>query len=390
MKIVYITGGLTPYRIAFCDCLRRHLEFGKKGEVKLFWLTEEGFNSNYDNSKLMRPYGELLKGKTIVLPDHTTRFMINPEITSKVISEKPDFIIMGGSWTNPSTWMLLAQKRKLHAPVYFWAESHYHNGLKRKQRSMWKEFIKKKIYNRFDGFFVPGKYAAEAIQLTKCKNCENCIKLPNLIENNRYVEAVQRRKDKEHLRAQYNIENKKTVLFTPSRLVDLKGLVEFLENGKVNLAQNGFVWIIAGMGSLKDQIANIAEKERIDVRLVGFVDQDTIIDYLALSDWFLLPSLSDPNPLSVIEALWAELPLALSIYTGNNPEVLKDGVNGILFDTLSSKSVNNALNRIKRYDSAMLERAAIASGTIARRDFDMEEQTEKIIGIIEEVLSNNE
>lgn len=386
MKIVFITGGVTPYRIAFCDSMNNYMCENKLGCLKLFLMSEHSFNNNYDNNSLMRPYAEILEGKTLVMKDGTTRFIINPNIAKRVMHEKPDFIILGGAWTHPSTWILLKNKKKIKAPIYFWAESHFHNGLKRKQKTIWKEIVKKIIYNGFDGFFVPGVYAKEAIEETGCKNANCCIQLPNLVENERYMQAALHKEQKYLLRDKYRIEKDKIVLFTPSRLVDLKGINEFMENGRNELKDNRIIWLIAGMGPLKEKIQKYAKKNSIDMRLLGFVGQEAIIEYLTLADWFVLPSLSDPNPLSVIEALWAELPLALSKYVGNNPETLRDGENGVLFDTLSQSSVCEAIQKMKSAKSEWLKRAQKKSGKIAKEQFDMMPQIQKLLAEIERIV----
>lgn len=387
MKIIYITGGLTPYRIAFCDEVNKYLYESGKGILKLFLLSDEGFNTNYNNDMLMRPYAEFIPGKTLVLKDNTTRFMINPGISKKVRKEKPDFIVLGGSWAHPSTWILLSQKRRLKVPIYFWAESHFHNGLKRKQNTWWKKIIKKKVYNRFDGFFVPGQYAKEAIIKTHSKRANNCVQLPNLVDGKKYSIAVERRKNKYLLRERYDVKQEKIILFTSSRLVDLKGLLEFLHNGREELSDSNFEWIIAGMGPLEEEIKKYALQNGIDIRLIGFVKQDVIIDYLALADWFLLPSLSDPNPLSVIEALWAGLPLALSQYVGNTPETLQDGKNGFIFDTLLKKSVCDLLTKIRTCELSEAK-ASVISQSIAQNYFDITEQSIAFIRNIEGIIKN--
>lgn len=390
MKVLYITGGLTPYRVAFCDKINQYLTAEDKGELKLLLLSAQGFNSNYDNNKLMRSYAEFIGGKTITLRDHTTRFMINPSIVKKVRKERPDFIILGGSWTHPSTWLLLLGKKKINAPIYFWAESHFYNGLKRKQKRWWKEFLKKRVYNQFDGFFVPGKYAMEAVQSTNSKNSQNCNVLPNLIENKKYLDAVEKRKNKSELRQKYNIDSDMEVFFTPSRLVDLKGILEFLDNGKEMLRKKEILWIIAGTGPLQNEIQHEAEKCGVDVRLTGFIGQEEIINYLALTDYFLLPSLSDPNPLSVIEALWAGLPLILSKYVGNVPETLQNGENGFVFDTLSRNDVERVLTMCSSVDDEWRKKASQISLQIAEKHFDIENETKILMSTIERIVCSNE
>ena len=59
------------------------------------------------------------------------------------------------------------------------------------------------------------------------------------------------------------ISNRKNriVLFTPSRLVDLKGIMEFLENGRDELKNSVITWIIAGMGPFKKSNSRILSKK---------------------------------------------------------------------------------------------------------------------------------
>ena len=59
---------------------------------------------------------------------------------------------------------------------------------------------------------------------------------------------------------------------------------------------------------------------------------------------FLLASLRDPCPLSVVEALWMSKPLLISNHCGNISEALVESKNGFSFDPLSSKSIKNNLD----------------------------------------------
>jgi glycosyltransferase involved in cell wall biosynthesis len=76
----------------------------------------------------------------------------------------------------------------------------------------------------------------------------------------------------------------------------------------------------------------IAANPSADARLLGNVDEQRMCELYAAADLFALPSFRDPNPLSVIEAGWAGLPLLVSRRCGNAPEAVEDGVNGWLID----------------------------------------------------------
>ena len=113
--------------------------------------------------------------------------------------------------------------------------------------------------------------------------------------------------------------------------------------------------------------------------MLGYCKQDMVRDLYALADVFLLPSLQDPNPLAAIEAAFTGLPLLVSKYIGNAPELVKNKINGIIFDTVSKESVSEAMNFILNVDSAWLVKAGNSSHEIAMEGFQCEIETSKLI-----------
>src|SRR5207253_3229992 len=92
----------------------------------------------------------------------------------------------------------------------------------------------------------------------------------------------------------------------------------------------------------------------------------------ASSDFFLLPSLRDPNPLSVIEAVWAGLPLIISNCCGNWPEAVEEGVNGWVVDPTSHTQLRDVFERALGLTQEERARAGAASARIARQRFSTE------------------
>lgn len=79
------------------------------------------------------------------------------------------------------------------------------------------------------------------------------------------------------------------------------------------------------------------------VKLLGMVDYDIIYKYYAIADVFIIPTLEDNWSLVVPEAMACGLPVACSIYNGCYPELVKEGVNGKLFDPLHEDTLIETL-----------------------------------------------
>ena len=89
--------------------------------------------------------------------------------------------------------------------------------------------------------------------------------------------------------------------------------------------------MVAGSGLLEDYLKARAKELAIDAYFIGPKKQEEIAYLYKNTDIFVLPSLSDPNPLTCAEALWSKKPLLVSNHVGNYPEVIKQGENGFMF-----------------------------------------------------------
>ena len=216
--------------------------------------------------------------------------------------------------------------------MYFWSESH----LKEKRnygnlKIMIREFIRKIIYKRFNGFWYAGQLSKQFIESYCGTGKEMCF-VPNLIEEVKYEEASRITKiEKDKLKLKYGIKNNKVIFICPARLSYVKGIDKFISIFAKCSKRNEAIILVAGEGEMREIIEKQVKELKLDVQLLGFRDQESIIDLYSISDVFLLPSLSDPNPLTCIEALWSGLPLLISEHCGNYPEIVKQGKNGYVF-----------------------------------------------------------
>lgn len=103
---------------------------------------------------------------------------------------------------------------------------------------------------------------------------------------------------------------------------------------------------MAGDGELRNDIEKISKNSNIDVSILNYLSQEEVAQLYCVVDFFLMPSLSDPNPLTCIEALWSGLPLLVSNHVGNYPEVVKEDKNGFVFNYDKRDELYNILDSI--------------------------------------------
>ncbi|MDB8542311.1 glycosyltransferase family 4 protein [Turicibacter sanguinis] len=313
--------------------------------------SEQDRSWNYDD--YANYYSQLLPGGSINIKYRNRLLMIhyNYSFIKQIRKYNPDLVVLSGAWILPTIIItaLYCKIFKKSTKMLFWSESHL-----LEQRSYsnivvkFRDKFRKKFYGLFDGFWTPGEMANEFVKLNSGNNHVPIFFIPNLVDN-AFFEVANNRSELEKIEIKNNlgIDEDCFVFICPARLVKDKGLIEFLNNSKNVITNKKHLIIIAGEGPLKDDIIFTAEQCKINYRMVGQQTPKDMVNLYSIGDVFLLPSLSDPNPLSVIEACWAGLPLFISRYVGNHPELLTNN-NGILFDTLDINDVEKKI--LELYD----------------------------------------
>ncbi len=100
---------------------------------------------------------------------------------------------------------------------------------------------------------------------------------------------------------------------------------------------------LIGIGPLKNQIIKLIKKlELMDfISLKGWVNHEMLFDYLLKADLFILPSLTEGLPISVLEAMSMELPVILT-KVGGMPELALD-IGSILIEKNNKSQLHNAI-----------------------------------------------
>ncbi|MCL6475066.1 MAG: glycosyltransferase family 4 protein [Firmicutes bacterium] len=135
------------------------------------------------------------------------------------------------------------------------------------------------------------------------------------------------------------------------------------------------------------------EGVRREVSALGLEQQVTVLDWvnaeqrnalLAAADVFVLPSLNEGLPMSVLEAMSWGIPVVTSP-VGGIPEVVQDGFNGFLVPPEDIPALANALQRLIEDESLRLQMGANARASVEH--LDIRRYWEKLEGIYRAVLS---
>jgi Glycosyltransferase len=213
-------------------------------------------------------------------------------------------------------------------------ESHFED----KPRSFLKEKFKKFFLSKCNAALVPGtKHKNYAISLGIKKDNVFIINGVGAINQEFSKENIAKfRLNKFETHKQLGIPPK-NFLFV-GRFSEEKNLLFLLKAfGKLkDEGVNEWGLILVGNGPQRKDIENlIAQNEIRDVLLVDFKQGIELVLYFAISEVFILPSISETWGLVVNEAMVTGLPVLISKKCGCYPDLVKDGENGFSFDPLN-------------------------------------------------------
>lgn len=119
------------------------------------------------------------------------------------------------------------------------------------------------------------------------------------------------------------------------------------------------------------------------LKLIGFVPQDDLKEYLASSDVYLFPSLCEGCASSGMEAMAAGLPV---IATKESGLPINSGVNGIIVESKNTNSIVDALITLSG-DRLMRERMGVAASLDISTNYTWEKYAERVVDVYNTLCS---
>lgn len=270
----------------------------------------------------------------------------NPSMLWNVRRMKLDWLLIASIYDTPTgilaSWMCPAKTR------ITWCEG---NTKTPGVFTGWKGALKKSVLPRYEYVAVPGVDGQRYIELAgrelKVKMPQPVF-LPNLIDETRFrPRADWPQVEIDEIRGRFLKSADEKLCLIPARLDPEKGLLEMISLLDERMLA-GWRIVILGQGALRQKILDLISEKNLSARfnVLDYIDYAEMPKFYAASDLFLLPSLKDPNPLSVIEALHSGLPVAVSFQTGNVEEAVTDGVNGWRLPVLEKDAFSVVLKEV--------------------------------------------
>lgn len=206
--------------------------------------------------------------------------------------------------------------------------------------------------------------------------------IPNAVELDRYNNAY---KNKRYdIRSRFDIPDDALVIGSVARLSPQKGLTYLITAVPDILAEVPNLHVLlVGDGPLHEELEAQARAlgVRDRVHFAGY--QQDVPGYLSAMDIFVLPSLFEGLPLSILEAMAAGLPVIATAVDGT-PEALPDGIAGRLIPPRDPSALARLVIELTN-DPPMRAQMAEA-GRIHARSFSEEVLLDRVSAVYHDVL----
>jgi glycosyltransferase involved in cell wall biosynthesis len=165
-----------------------------------------------------------------------------------------------------------------------------------------------------------------------------------------------------------------------------KGVFELIEACARLAAECRFALHFVGDGRSQREASALVSRYNLEgvVHFCGWLEGRDLQRELAEADIFVLPSWGEGLPNAMIEAMAARLPV-IATRVGAIPEVLSDGVSGLLIPTKDVTALSDALRGLLG-SAALRHRLGREAHAIAARDFSAEAAANRIESLIRQVV----
>lgn len=300
-----------------------------------------------------------LSGKAAERSINTVEFECNGKFDLKTISTIGSYVREGSidivhSHGYKANIYAVLSNRKNRRPLV----TTCHNWIVSSARSSVYAYLDKVFLKRFDAV-VPVSRTVEGLVLETGLNKKKV----RLIENGINIYRFIQEKRDTGLRSLLGIDPGSKVVGTVGRLAAEKGHKILLQSaGRVLDAYKDCFFVIVGDGKLRGELEEDARAAGIGERVIFTGARSDIPELLSIMDVFVLPSLTEGQPMALLEAMAAGKAVVAS-NVGDVKKILKDGLLGIVTPPADPGAVSEGILHYLNNPSA-----AGKAGAMARKE----------------------
>jgi len=189
----------------------------------------------------------------------------------------------------------------------------------------------------------------------------------------------------EHLLAQYNINRDGHIIITVARLVPIKDHATLLRAfRKILDVQPNVRLLILGDGPLKDELMELAKSLGVHERAHFVGHQDNTIEWLRLSNMFILSTHVEGFSSAILEAMASGLPV-IATKVGGNIESVQDGVTGFLTPPQDADAIAEKAILLMR-NPQLASSFGIAGSRVVASKFTIQSNAQNTIALYRKIL----
>ncbi|KJR99071.1 MAG: hypothetical protein VR68_09625 [Peptococcaceae bacterium BRH_c4a] len=209
---------------------------------------------------------------------------------------------------------------------------------------------KKLMYSQFEGFLAG--FTHRIITVSQALGCEiisrerispeKVVTIYNGISPEQFCLGA----DREYLQKTTGIPAGVRIVGTVARLAPQKGVINFIRAAaELSAGSHGLAFLVVGEGPLRAILEREAGARKLTGKLFFAGDRQDVRKIVPCLDVFVLASLTEGLPLTVLEAMACRRPVVAS-RVGGIPEIITDGVSGLLVDPGDVTALVSAVRRL--------------------------------------------
>jgi len=168
----------------------------------------------------------------------------------------------------------------------------------------------------------------------------------------------------------------KTVIGAIANFYPAKGLADLVAVAEEFKDDQSLVFLVIGEGQEREKLETLIKAKELDKKILLLGRIPDAYRFLPAFDIFILPSLKEGFPWSVLEAMSAKIPV-IATKVGAIPEIIEDEKSGLLVDPASPKQIAQKIKRVIA-DDRLRQELAIHGHQVILFKFSLDKMVKKI------------
>ncbi|KHE91354.1 MAG: glycosyltransferase [Candidatus Scalindua rubra] len=191
------------------------------------------------------------------------------------------------------------------------------------------------------------------------------------------------------LKEEFGILPGHTVIGTVTHMEEHKGIIYLIQSASYLLrSRKDLIFLLVGDGEQEEELETLCVDLNIEKNVIFTGERSDIPEILSLIDIFILPSIREGLGLSILEAMACGKPI-IATTVGGIPEVVKDGVNGILVLPKEPEALHDAIVELLD-DKGKREVMGLNSKRIYAESFNFRTMVDRIEELYDLLIRSNE